>query len=130
MGVGWWYERCMFHNLNYTHGDWLVVCLTIYITNTEATVSWTSSWGIKLKASNEDKGGEGKGSDYEDGQKLPGREARSIELEGQSLILSHCCSQSWRNVFKPLARAQCTSILNAAHWNSACSPLLCLCGHY
>jgi len=38
-----------------THSDWLVVRLTIYFTNTEATVRWTSSQGVELMASNEDR---------------------------------------------------------------------------
>ena len=49
----------MSDNLHYIHGVWLVVCLTIYFTNTEAsteaTVSWTSSRGVELMASNEDR---------------------------------------------------------------------------
>ena len=57
--VGWWYERRMSDNLHYIHGVWLVVRPTIYFTNTEAsteaTVSWTSSRGVELIASNEDR---------------------------------------------------------------------------
>ena len=45
--VGWWYERHMPDNLHYIHGVWLVVRP---ITNTEATVSWTSSRGVELMA--------------------------------------------------------------------------------
>ena len=52
--VGWWYERRMPDNLHYIHGVWLVVRPTIYFTNTEATVSWTSNQGVELMASNED----------------------------------------------------------------------------
>ena len=37
-------------NLRYIHGVWLVVRPTIYFTNTEATVSWTSSRGVELMA--------------------------------------------------------------------------------
>ena len=70
------------NNLHYIATRWLVggtsiACLTIYatytqwlvsrtlydFTNTEATVSWTSSRGVELMASNKDKGGEGKGTD-------------------------------------------------------------------
>ena len=29
------------------HGVWLFVRPTMYFTNTEATVSWTSSWGVE-----------------------------------------------------------------------------------
>ena len=58
-GGCWWYERRMSDNLHYIHGVWLVVRLTIYFTNTEvsmeATVSWTSSRGVELMASNEDR---------------------------------------------------------------------------
>ena len=58
-GGCWWYERRMSDNLHYIHGVWLVVCPTIYFTNTEAsteaTVSWTSSRGVELMASNEDR---------------------------------------------------------------------------
>ena len=37
-------------NLHYIHDVWLVVRPTIYFTNTEATVSWTSSQGVELMA--------------------------------------------------------------------------------
>ena len=53
--VGWWYERRMLANLCYIHDIWLVIRLTIYFTSTEATVSWTSSWGVQLMASNKDR---------------------------------------------------------------------------
>ena len=55
MVVGWWYKHCMLNNICYKHGVWLVACPTIYFTNMEATISWTSSQGIELMASNEER---------------------------------------------------------------------------
>ena len=51
----------MLDNLRYVHGVKLVVGWTIYFTTMELIISWTSSRGVELMASNE--GGEGKGTD-------------------------------------------------------------------
>ena len=62
----------------YTTHVWLVVCLTIYFTNTEALDEHPRSRvnGQQRRQTKEEKGKE------EDRQKLPERKARSTKLEG------------------------------------------------
>ena len=107
--LSWWYECRMLNNLRYIHGVWLVVRPTMYFTNTEATVSWTSSWGVEH--GQQRRQSRRRERDILRRQMETAGERKRSKVGhfrggGQGLILSHCCSQSSHSVFLPLAHAQ------------------------
>ena len=134
------------------HTWWLVggvsvACPTIYFTNMEAPVSWTSSQGVELMASYKDRLRRRRERDrLKDRRKLREKEKINLcisyysyrrqcshkntstptELEGAGLISSRCCYPSWHSVLLPLAHAPYISILNATHRNYTYSPLMAI----
>ena len=116
----WWYE-CRIH-ATYINAQCLVSHTPYDFANTEATVIWTSSWGpgVELMASNEDKLRRRRERDKLR-RKTESAWEREVptKLEGArsdivTLLLSILAQHD-----RPLAHAQCTSILNAVHCNYA-----------
>ena len=101
MVVGWWYERCMFHNLHYTRlasrtPDNLLYKHGSLCQLDEQPRSQVN--GQQRRQTKEEKGKE------EDRQKLPERKARSTKLEGaKSDIITLLLS-----ILAQCAQASCT----------------------